>query len=197
MRGGAFAPTDRSGCKTSAARHRAIIETTAEGYWKVDGKGRVQAVNNALCRLLGVEKSAVLGRQATDFVTTSGRAILKARLSGPSGREVPRLEVDLVGETGRLRHTRFAITLLRNDLGHPNGWFAVITDLTDHKRTEEKLSLRELRHCAIIDTVAEGYWELDPQRRTVRVDEALVRMLGYPEAEMLNPRPVDFVDHAN
>ncbi|KAF0118063.1 MAG: PAS domain-containing protein [Rhodospirillaceae bacterium] len=120
----------------NAAHHRTIIETTSEGYWEVDSRGRVQAVNAALCQLLGRGEAALLGQPAMDFMPESDRALLAARLSGQG---TLRLEVDLIRSDGHVRHTRFAITILRDDPNPPARWFAIIIDRTDRKRVESDI----------------------------------------------------------
>ncbi|MDZ7640780.1 MAG: ATP-binding protein [Desulfurivibrio sp.] len=60
-----------------------------------------------------------------------------------------------------------------------------------------KLARESKRYQTIIDTAAEGYWELDNQRRTVMVNKALSAMLGYSLEEMRGHTPLAFVDAAN
>lgn len=60
-----------------------------------------------------------------------------------------------------------------------------------------KLARESERYHTIIDTAAEGYWELDANQQTVMVNKALCQMLGYTQEEMLGRTPLDFVDGNN
>ncbi len=59
------------------------------------------------------------------------------------------------------------------------------------------LSRQMKRYHTIINTAAEGYWELDVEGRTVMVNEALQRMLGYSYEEMQGRLPYEFVRGKN
>ncbi|MDF1615035.1 ATP-binding protein [Desulfurivibrio dismutans] len=53
------------------------------------------------------------------------------------------------------------------------------------------------RYHTIINTAAEGYWELDNEGRTVMVNEAMQEMLGYSHQEMLGRQPHEFARGKN
>jgi len=44
----------------SDVRHRSVLDTTSEGYWRVDALGRTVEVNRALCRMLGHEAGEII-----------------------------------------------------------------------------------------------------------------------------------------
>lgn len=54
--------------RDSEARFRNVIESTAEGFWRVSADGKTSEVNTALCRLLGYEAEEILGHPPSDFV---------------------------------------------------------------------------------------------------------------------------------
>ncbi|ADH85520.1 ATP-binding protein [Desulfurivibrio alkaliphilus] len=59
------------------------------------------------------------------------------------------------------------------------------------------LSRQMQRYHTIINTAAEGYWELDAEGRTVMVNEALQNMLGYSHQDMLGRYPHEFARGKN
>jgi diguanylate cyclase (GGDEF)-like protein/PAS domain S-box-containing protein len=52
----------------------------------------------------------------------------------------------------------------------------------------------EVPHRSFLDTTLEGYWQIGRDGRTVEVNRALCRMLGYGEEEILGRPPADFAE---
>lgn len=61
----------------------------------------------------------------------------------------------------------------------------------------QTLSSQMERYYTIINTAAEGYWEIDDQQRTAMVNEALCAMLEYDHEELMSRSPLDFVAGKN
>jgi len=49
------------------ARYRAVIETSADGFWMIDLEGRLLEVNDAYCRLSGYRREELLGKHISDL----------------------------------------------------------------------------------------------------------------------------------
>ncbi len=49
----------------------------------------------------------------------------------------------------------------------------------------------------LINRISEGYWLLGPDQRIVEVNDALCRMLGYGQEELVGRHPFEFVDEDN
>ncbi|MEI8393506.1 MAG: CHASE domain-containing protein [Rhodospirillaceae bacterium] len=75
--------------------------------------------------------------------------------------------------------------------GSRDGALALIEDATAN------FNRSEARYRRVIDTAVEGYWELDAYGRTIAVNEALCRMLGYRGQDFLGKTPDDFAENPN
>ncbi len=73
----------------------------------------------------------------------------------------------------------------------------VAIDITETKKIHEEVLRRERKLHTIINTTTEGYWEIDNLNRTVEVNDALCRMLGYSREELIGASMYDFVDEEN
>lgn len=49
------------------ARYRAVIETSADGFWIIDSGGRLEEVNDAYCRMSGYSREDLLGMRIGDL----------------------------------------------------------------------------------------------------------------------------------
>ncbi|MFO7972121.1 MAG: response regulator, partial [Desulfobacterales bacterium] len=70
-------------------------------------------------------------------------------------------------------------------------------EITERKQTEKALREREKKYKTLLETTSERCWLIDPGLKTVEVNQALCKMLGYSQDEMLGKPPFDFVDDEN
>ena len=87
--------------------------------------------------------------------------------------------------------------VIKNDSGIPTKVVGVIQDITDRRLADEWLRKSEEKYRTLLKTTSEGFWLLNPERKTVEVNEALCKMLGYTQTEMCGKSPFDFVDDEN
>ena len=74
-----------------------------------------------------------------------------------------------------------------------------ITGLNELRQTKTKKVLRknEKKYRTLLETTSEGCWLLNPKVKTIEVNAALCKMLGYSQDEILGKTPFDFVDDEN
>ena len=70
-------------------------------------------------------------------------------------------------------------------------------EITERKQAEKALREKEKKYKTLLETTSEGCWLIDPELKTVEVNQALCNMLGYSQDEMLGKTPFDFVDDEN
>ena len=141
----------------AAGRWRAAFEDAPLGMAKVSVEGRLEAVNSALCSLLGEPQRALLGRRLSALVYPDDLPVL----SGPghpgrSGRGAAKAEVRLVCAGGRLRWCELASSLVRDGQGRPEYVLVSAVDITRHKRSEA--ALRDLATRDPLSGLANRRW---------------------------------------
>jgi len=167
---------------------RAIFDGVDDGILLVDGQGSFLDANPAACRLLGAEKSEVIGRRTEDFaalsydatppreqVATEERRRGTLRISPPNGAE---RELEYVN--------------MRDIL--PDVHLSMIRDVTELNRARNDLVTSERKYRRIVDTAREGIWVIDEHARTTFANRALEEMLGCAPGEMLGRSVFEFVD---
>jgi PAS domain S-box-containing protein len=122
----------------SVVSHRSFLNTTLEGYWQIGPDGRTVEVNRALCRMLGYTEKEILGRYPADFAEGRDAETLTAYLSD-SGSDAGLTEVVLQPKSGEPIHARFSASPLLQSSGESGGAFALVSDMTVHKRNEFEL----------------------------------------------------------
>jgi PAS domain S-box-containing protein len=134
----------------SRERYRLLIDTMNEGFAGQNADGALTYVNNRLCDMLAYTREELLGRPITDFSDPASRDLMDKRLCGRDdceGCQGGHFEIEWVRKDGTRIYTNVSPQPIHDPDGKSDGCFAVITDLTDRRRAEEKLrrSENELR----------------------------------------------------
>jgi PAS domain S-box-containing protein len=69
--------------------------------------------------------------------------------------------------------------------------------IVERKQGEEILRASEGKYRTLLETTSEGCWLINPELKTIEVNEALCKMLRYRQDEMIGKTPFDFVDDEN
>jgi PAS domain S-box-containing protein len=113
-----------------------------------------------------------------------------------TGEMQPSYELELVGVKGRKIWVEVHEAPVVRD-GQTVAIVGALTDITERKQAEKSLRESETKYRTLLETTSEGYWLLNPERKTIEVNESLCEMLGYREDEMLGKKPFEFADDEN
>ncbi|MDH5197998.1 MAG: EAL domain-containing protein, partial [Gemmatimonadota bacterium] len=96
---------------------------------------------------------------------------------------------------GEIRHGIFSADVI---VFHEERCLLAIThDITERVRAEEALRESEERYRTIVETIEDGYYELDVTGRLMASNSALARLLGHDPVRMPQLNYRDFVDAPN
>ncbi|MEJ2715896.1 MAG: PAS domain S-box protein [Deltaproteobacteria bacterium] len=173
------------GLRESEAKYRAIIENMEEGYYEVDLTGNMTFCNDALSKILGYERSELIGKNNREYmdesvarkvyelfnrVYTTGRTAYTPRLEflrkhGPPG----------VGET--------SISLIRDSAGNPTGFRGIVRDVTERKQAEEALKESEKKYRELAELLPQFVYEVNEKGILTFVNRAGLEASGYSEKD--------------
>ncbi len=124
----------------SEARYRAMVDGTAEGYWRVDpATGLTVEVNKSLASMLGYAEDEMVGRPPTHFCTEEGAVIMLAQIARQSNTNHRLYDTTLRRKDGGIVIAHFSATTLHDADGRATTAFAFVSDITDRKRMEQEL----------------------------------------------------------
>ncbi len=147
--------------RESEERYRRMVETAEEGIWILDSSNCTAFVNGKLAGMLGYTVEEMEGREVFDFTDEEWKSVMQENLR--KRREGHRGQYDFKfrHREGKDLWVMISATPLLDRSGAYTGSFAMITDITDRKRTEQEL--RDAR-----DELEERVW-----RRTVDLERAI------------------------
>lgn len=173
----------------SDARQNAILESALDGIFSFDGEGRLIAFNAAAEGMFGVRREQILGRPLHEvlmlqLVNESSSEDLSRQLRRAQGAALnQRIEVEGRHASGAVFPMELAMVAVRTSAGET--FTATVRDISHRQHIQRELRDSEARARAAFEQAAVGVLHQTADRRIVRVNQALCRMLGYTADELL------------
>ena len=144
-----------------------LVEKMNDGFSMIDENGVLTYVNNRFTELLGYAKEEVLGRPVTDFLHKANKKIFEREIyRRKKGQSTP-YEIEWIRKDGEIIPTIISPTPVYDREGHFKGSFAVVTDITELKKTEKELQIYQAR---LRSLASELLFAEEKERRDIAAD---------------------------
>ena len=181
----------------TAQRHVSLIlNSTAEGTHGIDTAGNILFENPAAIEMLGWNESEMIGRPAHQLIhhhysdgslyPDHACPILHTILDGKTRRVDTEV---FFRKDGSSFPVEYAASPVRDETGAITGVVVNFRDITQRKRTEERLALLNFAR----DRTKEAIYLVDETARFLDVNETSIRDLGYTRLELLSMNVMDVV----
>ncbi len=168
---------------SSEARARELIEESGDGILVSDASGRYVEANPALCRMLGYSRDELLGMHAGDLTAHDdpvGNVGMDERLAKATGVEGILVERRYRTRGGSSVPVEVRFKVLADGRQQRN-----VRDISERVRARAALDESEDQFRAAFEFASIGMALVALDGRWLRVNPALVQMLGYSEDELL------------
>ncbi|MCQ1537851.1 PAS domain S-box protein [Methanocalculus taiwanensis] len=176
----------------SEERYRAIFEHTEAPTVILEEDTSISLVNSAFAEISGYSQEELIGRSWTEFVSKPDldRMLAHHRARREEGADAPtRYEFTFLNRHGEAHEISLTVGMIPGTRQS----VASFHDLTDVKLGEKAVRESEERYRRIVDTSAEGIWQLDPLFRITYVNRQMAEMLGYSPDEMIGMDANSFI----
>ena len=134
--------------RESEEKYRMLVETMNEGLGIMDEDGVWTYVNEGLCNMLGYFPGDLIGRHVIEFADETNQDVLKEQMARRGDGDWDPYEITYRRADGKKRNVLVSPRPIFAIDRQFKGSFAIITDITELKETEESLrkSEADLRH---------------------------------------------------
>jgi PAS domain S-box-containing protein len=169
-----------------------LIDTIPTPIFYKDREGRYLGCNTAFEADTGKSRAEIVGKTVFDVAPSDLAEIyFEEDLSLLRNPGVQQGENRRKDAAGNVHDVVFSKGTFLDREGNVAGIVGVVLDITDRKRAEEALRESEEQYRAVFDNAGIGIDLLDPEGRIVKVNKALLNILGYAEEEL---RQLTFLD---
>ncbi len=147
--------------RDSEDRYRRIIETATEGIWVLDADENTEFANGRLAQMLGYRVEEMQGRSVFDFMDSEGREIAMTCLEQlRHGIQAPH-DCKFRCKNGVDLWAIVSATSIFNTQGDYTGVLAMITDITDRRRTQANLEQSLCLLQTTLESTVDGILAID------------------------------------
>lgn len=173
--------------RESALYVRSLLEASLDPLVTIDKEGKITDVNEATEKVTGRSREQLIGSDFCEYFTESEKARQGYEQVFAEGA-VYDYPLAIRHASGRITDVLYNATVFKNEMGEVEGVFAAARDITERKRTEEKL--RKLNE-ELESRVQERTAELGESEQRVRrkLDSILL-----PEGDLGNLELADILD---
>ncbi|MCF8130722.1 MAG: PAS domain S-box protein [Deltaproteobacteria bacterium] len=171
--------------RESEQKYRMFVETANEGIWAMDTEHRTTFVNQRMTEMLGYTAEEMLGKPVESFMFVEdlqdhGKEMEQRKKGRGSSYERRFRHKD-----GQEVWTQVSATPILDSAGHFAGSHALLTDITDRKRTEESLKFEKERAQQYLDVAGVMLIAIDTDRKVTLINPKGCEILGYPKEEII------------
>ena len=202
--------------RQSEEKYRTILENVEDGYFEVDLAGSLTFFNDSLCRITGFAEAKLIGMNNRDYMDEeTARKVLKIYAEiYRTGDPAKGFEYAILKD-GNEKYVETSVSLMKDREGQPIGFRGILRDVSERKQAEEKIrqyseNLEELveqrtaevikseeKYRTILENIEDGYYEVDLAGNLTFFNDALCRITGFPEDELMGMNNREYADEEN
>lgn len=150
----------------------------------IDADHRYQFINREYTNWFGYKKEDILGRKLSDVIGTKAYKTAMPHIEKVfSGKEVS-FEQLMPYEKSKPRYIRANYMPDFDNEGKVRGYYALVTDITEQKISEETLRESEERYRGIVSQTVGGIAEVDLNGGFITVNDRFCEIVGYTREEL-------------
>ncbi|GAB4228957.1 MAG: hypothetical protein Kow00121_57940 [Elainellaceae cyanobacterium] len=161
---------------------RLITDAVPAVITYVDRQQRYRFVNKAFTQWFRVTAEQVIGRSVAEFMGETIYAFMQQDIEAVLAGQVVSVERWMPFEAKARYVRRQYIPNIEAD-GTVNGFYALITDLTDLKQTEEALRQSEERYRSLVSLLTSIVWRIDAEGQFVLPQPSWQSFTGQSQSE--------------
>jgi PAS domain S-box-containing protein len=185
---------------TAQEKYRSTMEKAVWGVFRTTPEGRYLYANQSMAKILGYKGQEELITSISDvghqlYVRPTDRDKLLEKLMKED--KISNFETQVYTKD----RTIIWLSLSERSLKDPKGKILFIEgiaeDITERKRVEDALRASEEKFRSILESIEDGYYEVDIAGNLVFFNDSMCEMLGYSKDELMGMNNRKYMDEEN
>ncbi len=172
-------------------RYRTIFENSAVAIMMVDEQRRLVSWNQFTEQLLGMAAEQLLGRPVQEFYPEAEWQRIRALSLRHKGMG-HHLETKMIRGDGSTIDVDVSLSIVQDSDGRTTGSIGVVQDITERKRAEEALLVKD----RAVNSATSGIVFVDLEGRITFANPSCLKMWGYAEEAEVWQKPFQSFLHA-
>ncbi|MFX0076795.1 MAG: PAS domain S-box protein, partial [Candidatus Hermodarchaeota archaeon] len=126
--------------KESEEKYRVLVEESLEGIWVIDDEANTTFVNQSMADIFGYERNEMIGTNLYEFMDEEGKKIANIKFERRRQGIKEDHEFEFIHKNGRKIFTTLRTSPITNEHGDFTGAMAFVTDITEQKIAQEKIT---------------------------------------------------------
>jgi len=169
-----------------------IVENTSDFIFQTTLTGVFTYANPASEKIADYDSKEMIGKRFTKFVPKKELPKYFSKIKEMAqGKKIDSFETYVIHKDGHLVPVEFSGNMIK--IRNKSYIVGVMRNITDRKRTEEKLRLSEKRFKDIAFSMADWIWEVDKDGIYTFASGRVKEILGYTPEEIIGKTPFDFM----
>jgi len=187
--------------RESERRYRILAENVSDVIWTVNTDLKFTYVSPSIAALTGYSVDEYLGAHLHDALSSESKIIADELITEVLKKlerhkakpfDLPPMEFEMVHKDRSLVSVEVKSSFLVNLNGDVNGLIGVTRDITKRKEFEKALLRSEMKYRNILESIDEGYYEVDLKGGFTFTNRALSKIFGYTSSELLGMNQRDY-----
>ncbi|MFC1817376.1 PAS domain S-box protein, partial [Thermodesulfobacteriota bacterium] len=167
-----------------------IIDSSLDMIISVDNDRKIVEFNRSAEKVFGYRKEEVRGKDVGILYADTEEGVKIRKIMSNTGQFVD--QITNKRKNGSIFSTLLSCGLIRNKAGEEIGVVGVSRDITDQKRSERALRESEEKYRNILESIEEGYYEVDLTGNFTFINDSLCKNTGYSKEEFLGMNNRDY-----
>ena len=168
----------------------ALMHSIGTGVYIVQ-EGKFVYVSSLFQEITGYTEKELIGTYSLNYVYPEDKGIVRRKaIESLKGRSSPPYEYRFISKNGDIVWVleRVTSTEYRGRLAAVGSFM----DVTEHKQAEESLRESEERHRIILESIEDGYYEVDIAGNLTSFNDSLCNLMGYSREELMGMNYRDY-----
>ena len=165
-----------------------FIDTMGDGFWVINERGESVDVNSSLLKMLGYSRTEFLEKAPSDVTAEKDlketSRLIKESFEGKHSRG----EIKIIKKNGKELPVSILGSSIKNAQGSVVNGFAIIRDITERKKVEEKLKQAAIEWQNTFDSIVDLVFIQDKDFKIVKANAATYAALKLKPEDLLGKR---------